>query len=197
MKIAIYGGTFDPVHNGHLIIAEALIELLALDKMILMPAYIPPHKKKKHVTEFRKRFDWLRRAFEPVKNVEISDYEGRKEDISYTFNTIVHFEKAYGKLLYVIGEDNFLTIKDWYRYEEFLRKVELWVYPRKCNSDITSVLVSLGELSKNVHFAKGVPLIQISSSEIRERIRKGLSIRGYVPTFLEEEVISEYSKGGM
>ncbi len=195
MRVAIYGGTFDPVHNGHLIIANKLLEILRLDKMIIMPALIPPHKKEKRVTDFETRFKWLKTAFEPLKKIEISDYEGKEGGISYTFNTVVHFEKIYGKLVYIIGEDNFATIEKWYRYQELLEKVELWVYPRRCEFSADLIVKKLGKLAKNVHFAKNVPLIQISSSDVRERIKKGLSIRGYVPSFLEEKLRAEYLKG--
>ena len=189
----MYGGTFDPVHNGHVIVALRMMEILALDKLIVMPAYIPPHKVERKRVEFSERFEWLKRAFYGVKKVEISDFEGKKGDVSYTFDTVSHFEKEYGKLVYIIGEDNFLTIDKWYKHEELLKKVELWVYPRVCGFD-DKMIEKWASISKDIHFAREVPLIQISSTVVRQRIKNGLPIRGYVPQSIEGEIWKAYSE---
>ena len=195
MRVGIYGGTFDPVHNGHVVIATKITELLNLDKLIVMPAYIPPHKVERKRAEFSKRFEWLELAFKNLEKVEISDFEGKKGKISYSIETVEHFEKVYGRLVYLIGEDNYLSIDKWYRYENFLKKVELWIYPRSCNLEEKDVK-RWASISDDIHIAKDVPLIQISSTVIRERIKKGLTIRGYVPESIEKDVWQAYSKGG-
>ncbi|WP_456399470.1 nicotinate (nicotinamide) nucleotide adenylyltransferase [Mesoaciditoga sp.] len=191
MRVGIYGGTFDPVHNGHVVIATKITELLNLDKLIVMPAYIPPHKVERKRVEFSKRFKWLELAFKDLEKVEVSDFEGKKEKISYTIETVEHFEKVYGKLVYLIGEDNYLSIDRWYRYEDFLKKVELWIYPRSCNLKEKDVK-RWAFISDDIHIAKDVPLIQISSTVIRERIKNGLTIRGYVPESIEKDVWQAY-----
>ncbi len=194
MKIGIYGGTFDPIHNGHLMISTLVLENLNLDRLMIMPSYISPHKKGVINANFDTRFKWVKKAFKGIDKIEVSDYEGRKGDISYTFNTICHFEKIYGKILYVMGEDSFVDIEKWYRYKEFLEKVELWVYPRYCERKYLSPLLErLGDFSTNVHILKNAPLFQISSTFIRERIKAGLSIKGYVPEEIRREVIDFYN----
>lgn len=193
MKIGIYGGTFNPVHNGHVIIATSILEKLKLDKLIVMPAYIPPHKQEEVSVDFAKRLEWVKHAFRGIEKTEVSDFEGRNETISYTFNTISHFEKTYGRLVYVIGEDSFLNIEKWYKYEQFIKKVELWIYPRYCQKDhLFSLLKKLGKLAEHIHFAEEFPLIQISSTLIRKRVKKELTIRGYVPEEIEEDVVRVY-----
>ncbi len=194
MKIGIYGGTFDPIHNGHLIIAISMIESLNLDKLMIMPTYIPPHKEGVVNANFNKRFKWAKRAFSGIDKIEVSDFEGRKKSISYTFDTICYFEKLYGKLVYIIGEDSLVNIEKWYRYKELIERVELWVYPRYCGNDyLFSLFKRLGKLSTNIHILEKFPLLQISSTLIRNRIEKGLTIRGYVPEGIEKEIIDFYS----
>ena len=192
MRVGIYGGTFNPIHNGHLIVATKMIEILKLDKLIIMPAYIPPHKVKERRVDFFKRYEWVETAFEGVEKIEVSKFEGKKGNISYTFDTVSRFEKDYGKLVYIVGEDNFLTFDKWYRYEELLKKIELWVYPRTHKSKLLSMKKKLEKISKSIHIADEVPIIQISSTLIRERIKEGLPIRGYVPFQIEKEVSNFY-----
>ena len=197
MKIGIYGGTFDPVHNGHVIIATSVLEKLKLDKLIIMPAYIPPHKRKK-VTDFAKRLEWVEYAFKGIEKVEISGFEGKNKAVSYTFNTISHFEKIYGKLTYIMGEDSFLNIEKWYKYKEFIEKVEVWVYPRYCQKDrLSPILRRLEKYESHIHFAEGIPIVQISSTLIRERAKKRLTIKGYVPEGIEDGVVKMYLNGGV
>ncbi len=194
MRVGIYGGTFDPVHNGHIIVATWMIEVARLDKLMVMPAYIPPHKIESERAEFSKRFEWLKKAFKGVEKVEISNFEGKKEGISYTFETVSHFEKIYGKLVYIMGEDNFLHLNEWYKYEELLKKIELWVYPRTCNFDAERVLKKFAFISNDIHVARDIPLIQISSTSVRDRVKKGLPLKGYVPECVEEEIKKTYAR---
>lgn len=192
MRIGIYGGTFDPIHNGHLIIAISVIESLNLDKLMIMPTYIPPHKEGANA-DFDRRFKWAKKAFNGIDKIEISDFEGKRKNISYTFNTIQYFEKLYGKLIYIIGEDSLVNIEKWYKYRELIERVELWVYPRYCEKDyLLPLFKRLGKISMNVHILRKSPLLQISSTLIRDRIKKGLTIKGYVPEEIEKEIIDFY-----
>ncbi len=195
MTVGIYGGTFDPVHNGHVVIAAEMIERIPLEKLIMMPAYIPPHKRGDVCADFERRLEWLKRAFEGVKRVEVSDFEGRTNTVSYTFKTIEHLEKRYGRLAYVMGEDSFVNIQKWYKYVELLEKVDLYVYPRYCdNSKTRGILEEMGSLSGNVRVMYDMPIVQFSSTMIRQRCENFLSIRGYVPECLESDLHRFYSK---
>lgn len=195
MTIGIYGGTFDPVHNGHLVIATAMMERIPLEKLVVMPAYIPPHKRGKVRAGFDLRLDWLRRAFSGIEGVEISDFEGRSKTVSYTFETIEHFEKDFGRVAYIIGEDSFVNIESWYRYRELIERVDLYVYPRYCAGPRDDgVAERLKGFSGNIRMMDELPIVQFSSTTIRERCEASLSVRGYVPGCLEDEIFGFYSK---
>ncbi len=188
--IGIYGGTFDPVHNGHLIIVNGILEITGIEKIIVMPTRIPPHKKDRVSADFERRLRWTKIAFDGIKNVEISDFEN-KPDISYTVDTIRHFNDLYGKIAYIMGEDSFVNIDKWYMYEEILKSSKIYVYPRYC--DRTKTLSMIGRFKMyDVNFLD-LPIIEISSTVIRERAEKGLSLKGYVPDKIEKEIFEFYS----
>lgn len=189
--IGIYGGTFDPIHNGHLIIAVEILNAAPLEKVIVVPTRTPPHKDGKVFANFERRFNWTKMAFQGVERIEVSDFENKPE-ASYTIDTIKHFEKIYGKVAYIMGEDSFLNIEKWYKYEEILARARIYIYPRYCDRKLTNTLV---ERFKNydVHFLP-LSIIEISSTKIRERVLSGLTIRGYVPESIEKEIFQFYSK---
>jgi nicotinate-nucleotide adenylyltransferase len=190
--IGIYGGTFDPIHNGHIIMATSIVELSHLDKIIIMPTRTPPHKQGMISADFERRLRWSQIAFENVDKVEISDFEGKK-DVSYTIDTVLHFEKIYGKVAYIMGEDSFTNIEKWYKYAELIERVELYIYPRYCDRHLTDDLMNrMKKSSERIHFLSSLPIIQISSTSIRERARLGLSLKGYVPDKLEKEIFDFY-----
>lgn len=188
--IGIYGGTFDPVHNGHVIVAIEILKMVSLEKIVVMPTRTPPHKKEIVSADFDRRLRWVKSAFDKIDGIEVSDFENKNEP-SYTVETIDFFEKAYGKIAYIMGEDSFVNIEKWYKYENILKAVRLYVYPRYCDKTITNALI---EKFKNydVHFLP-LPIIEISSTKIRERAKSDFPIRGYVPDKLEKE-ISEFYK---
>ncbi|BBJ27853.1 nicotinate (nicotinamide) nucleotide adenylyltransferase [Athalassotoga saccharophila] len=189
--IGIYGGTFDPVHNGHLIIVNGILEMTKLEKIIIMPTRIPPHKKGKVSADFERRLRWAKIAFDEIENVEISDFEN-KPDISYTVDTIRHFNKIHGKIAYIMGEDSFVNIDKWYMYEEIVRSAKIYVYPRYCDRSKTLSMIEKFKMY-DVNFLP-LPIIEISSTVIRERAEKGLSLKGYVPDEIEKEIFEFYSK---
>lgn len=189
--MGIYGGTFDPVHNGHIIIATEILNLTSLEKIVIMPTKTPPHKKESVSADFDQRLRWVRLAFNEIDRIEVSDFEN-KDKPSYTIDTVNFFEKSYGKIAYIMGEDSFTNIEKWYKYEDILRAVRLYVYPRYCDKTITNTLM---EKFKNydVHFLP-LPIIEISSTKIRELATSGLLLRGYVPDKLEKEISEFYIK---
>ncbi len=194
MSVGIYGGTFDPVHNGHVIMALAVMEKAHLDKLIIMPTRIPPHKQKNVSADFERRFRWSKIAFEGIDGIETSDFEGKKE-ISYTIDTVSYFEKTYGKISYIMGEDSFVNIEKWYMYEDLLKMIDLYVYPRYCRKDlIDSVLKRIKNISDKIYFLDDLPVVQISSTSIRNRAHLGLSLRGYVPDKLEKDIFDFYRR---
>ncbi len=189
--IGIYGGTFDPVHNGHLIIAVEILNATPLEKIIVIPTRTPPHKDGKVFANFERRFNWTKIAFEGLEKIEVSDFENKPE-ASYTIDTIKYFENIYGKVAYIMGEDSFLNIEKWYKYEEMLAITRIYIYPRYCDRKLTNTLVKRFK-NYDVHFLP-LSIIEISSTKIRERAISGLTLRGYVPETIEKEIFQFYSK---
>lgn len=186
MKYGIFGGSFNPVHNGHIIIAQLVIEYLKLEKLFIIPAYLPPHKRNAKLVDFEKRYNWLMESFRDIKKVEICDFEMKKGGLSYTIDTIDFFtEKISPMPFLIIGEDMAEMFSKWYRYEDILRKSRVCVYPRyreRVNLDLEDRFLIMD-----------LPLIQISSTVIRKRIKEGKSIKGFVPDSIVQELLEVYS----
>ncbi len=130
MKVAIYGGSFDPIHLEHRKIVTACKEELKVDKVILLPTYLPPHKKKSEVN-YEDRINMVRLAFEDVDYVEIDDYEFRSgAEVNYAYDMLRELRKSYPNFVYVIGGDSFLNIESWYNFEGLLQENEICVVKR-------------------------------------------------------------------
>ncbi len=187
-KIGIFGGSFDPLHNGHLIIASYAIEHFSLDTLFIVPAYIPPHKKGTFAP-FSKRFNWLKKVFFNSTKIKVSDYEGNNKDISYTIKTVRHFnEKSDSKPFLIIGEDSYRDIKNWHKYRDILEESVVCVYPRNIHKDDDVII------DKESPLFFDAPLIDISSSLIRERISNKKSVFGMLPCLISKEVVEFYEK---
>lgn len=183
LNIGILGGTFDPIHLGHLFIAEWVKTELRLDKIIFIPAGIPPHKN--HVKACKtNRLDMVNLAISDNKNFEILSMEMDYNEISYTVNTLKKLvSQGWKKLNFIIGADSLLEIQTWYNYKEIMNLSNLVVVPRG-TIDI-SILKSwtkknIPEFLNNIIFID-IPVINISSTIIRDRVKKQLSIRYMVP----------------
>jgi len=188
MRIGIFGGAFNPPHNGHLIMSILSIEYLKLDKLFIVPTFNPPHRDPHELAPFEKRYLWLEKIFQGVKKIEISDYEKVKGGKSYSIETVRYFRAVYGvKPYFIIGEDSAINFHKWYMYETLMREASFAVYPRFRESRYQK----LKEKYPDFIFMD-LPLIEISSTEIRNRIRERKSIRGMVPLSIESEVIDTY-----
>ncbi|ACR80800.1 nicotinate (nicotinamide) nucleotide adenylyltransferase [Kosmotoga olearia] len=191
-RYGIFGGSFDPIHVGHVIIATRAIEALSLDRLYIVPAYIPPHKTSCNA-DFQTRFNWIKRVFKGENKIFVSDFEARRGDTSYSIFTIRHFAALYGdKPFFLIGEDSFYELDEWYSYQAILEEAILVVYPR-VRKNVPEGKPPISPSERNVHFLKA-PLIEISSTEIRERIKEGKSILGMVPCSISEEVRAFYAR---
>lgn len=130
MRVAIYGGSFDPIHLEHRKIVTACKEELGVDKVILLPTYLPPHKKKSEVN-YEDRINMLRLTFEDLDYVEIDDYEFRSgAEVNYAYDMLRELKKSYSDFVYVIGGDSFLNIESWYNFEGLLQENEICVVKR-------------------------------------------------------------------
>ena len=132
MRIGIFGGSFDPVHNEHIALVKHAIESLQLDKLIVMPAYAPPHKQGKRLTSDKVRLELCKLAFENIDKVEVSDYEIEKKGTSYTYLTCRDFKTKYpnDELFWLVGTDMLRNFPLWKEPEDILKNATLAVCAR-------------------------------------------------------------------
>ncbi len=188
MRYGIFGGAFNPIHVGHVIIAIRSMEYLKLEKLFIVPTYIPPHRSS-DLAPFDLRMRWIEKAFEGIEGIEISDYEFKKGGKSYSIETVEHFSNLLGeKPFFIIGEDWIGRIDTWYRFEDLRKMTTFAVYPRFRES----VMDRFRDVYPDFVFMEKLPLVEVSSTEIRDRISKGLSVKGMVPDSIEKEVVSHY-----
>ncbi len=174
MKTGIFGGSFNPVHKGHIHLAKSIRDDLKLDRVIFVPSKIPPHKSNSEYVSEIHRLKMLELAVSGEKNFEISDYEIRCERISYSIYTVEHFHKLYpsDKLYLLIGSDMLLSFEKWYRFKDIMSLVTIAVVSR--NSMDYGILAEKSE--KLSQYGKiilnSVPPFPSSSTEIRKKIRE-------------------------
>ena len=184
MKIGIFGGSFDPVHKEHVRLAEAAIKGMSLDKLIIVPAGIPPHKQGKRLAQSRHRLAMCQIAFAHLDKVEISDYELTKNGASYTYLTCRYFAKLYpnAKLFWLVGTDMFWDFFHWKNPEDILSHAELAVCRR--NESVENIAKQQETFFRS--FAKHFEVIPyngdaVSSTQIRTRSILNMDISHLVP----------------
>lgn len=190
-KIGLFGGTFDPVHNGHLIIARSVCETLGLNSVIFIPSARPPHKNSDIMFSAEQRFRMLRLAIKKIPCFTVSDIEMTRKGPSYTIDTILEIKKilqADTDLVFIVGRDNLSDIETWKDPQAILEQCKIVVADRP----VTPQNDSPEWLMKKVEFVK-VPLIEISSSDIRCRIREKKSIRYLVPDSVTDIIEYQYT----
>jgi len=174
--IGIYGGTFDPIHTGHLITAQSVCEIRKLDKIIFIPSFISPHKTDRISSSPKHRISMLKLAISGIPYFEYSNLEIRKKNISYTINTIQALKSSYDNIELIIGYDNLITFDTWKEPDRILEQVNLIVLRRKVKED---------NYHKNKYYEKAIfidtPFIEIYGTDIRERVRNDKSINFLVP----------------
>ncbi len=175
-RIAIYGGTFDPVHHGHLITAQSVLELRNLDKIIFVPSFISPHKQDIKSSPAEHRVNMLKLAIENVPCFEWSDIEINRESVSYTLDTLKEMRRQYDHIELIVGEDNLRTFDKWKSPEEIIEIATLLVLRRRTSEEAGTEF----PYAKKVIFLE-TPIIDISGTRIRKRVRKGLPINFLVP----------------
>jgi len=187
MKLCVFAGTFNPIHNAHLAMGSYVLEHFNFDKILFIPAFKPPHKDyDENLSEHR--LNMVRIAVEDNPKFEISEIEFERDEKSYTYDTIRELYKKYDtaeKISFIIGTDAFGQIETWYKTEELKNLIDFVVFIRE--NDIVD-FSKLKEKGYNYTFAN-MKHIEISSTDIRERIKQGLSINNFVPRKVEEYII--------
>lgn len=188
MKLCVSQGTFNPIHNAHLRVCEYALEHFNFDKVLLIPAYKPPHKD---TGLSEARLDMARLAAQDMAGVEVSDIEYKREKKSYTYDTIAELYKQYdvtGKIHFLIGTDAFKNIETWYRADELKELVHFIIFLRGSYKDYEKkYFEKLRQKGYNYDIMK-LPFLDVSSTEVRNNVKNGLSIANLVPKSVEKYI---------
>ena len=177
-KVAIFGGSFNPIHTGHIALAQAVQQQCGLDEVWLMVSPQNPLKRNDaDLLDDSLRFEMAQKALEGVEGVKACDYEFHLPKPSYTWNTLQNLTKDYPDCIFtlLIGGDNWAHFQRWRHWKDILWHHDVIVYPRDEYQ---------GSIS--------VPLLNVSSTEIRKRVRAGQSISGLVPACIVSDVENYY-----
>jgi len=176
-RVGVFGGTFDPVHNGHLIMAQEAVVRLKLDRMLFVAANRPSHKRAPDLADVEHRIAMLRLATRGNAAFEVSRVEADRGGFSYTVNTLETLRRSVrGDLYFLMGQDSLADFAGWRDPDRILELARLVVFPRG-EGDMPSLPPSL---RRRVLYVKP-PRVGISSTEIRRRFRRGLPVRYWIP----------------
>ena len=179
-KIALFGGSFDPVHRGHLFIAERAVEACGLDRVIFVPCWKSPHKRGEEISESKDRVAMLEIATEDYDWAEVSRWEVSREEASYSWKTALHFAAELGddaELCWIVGTDQWEVIEKWARPEVLATLVTFIVFPRGGIADEDGFRMVPVDAS-----------FDASSTEVRRRVRAGEAVGELVEPGVEEYI---------
>jgi len=203
MRTGLFGGTFNPVHSGHVMITTDILGSFSLDKIIVVPAATPPHKPVGHMADISLRLEMARMAFAGLPQCSISDVEARREGRSYTIDTVHHFFKTLPpetELFFIVGLDAFLELDTWKDYMSLVKIIPFIVINRPLTgksaqaamesflaAKISDTYIFSAEGAVFLHktlkpiFFHQQPDISITSTEIRNRIKTGKPVQTMIP----------------
>ncbi|MGN0674833.1 MAG: nicotinate (nicotinamide) nucleotide adenylyltransferase [Oscillospiraceae bacterium] len=187
MRRAIFGGSFDPVHNGHVNLVKQIYSKVELDQIIVMPTAISPFKQnnERKPASCADRFEMCRLAFADMDFVIVSDYEISLSEVSYTVNTLRHFREVYpdDKLFFIMGSDMLLSFEKWRNYREILSMCTIIAASREDGQTDMDKLEAQAEKLRSFGevLLVNTDAYEMSSTEIREKIKKNCNISCYVP----------------
>ena len=191
-KYGIYGGSFDPIHIGHVTLADSAVRECGLDKLIFMPAFISPFKQDRKVTDGHDRCGMIEAALKVNSAFCLSRYELNKKGTSYTIETLRHWDNLLdGDMYFVLGFDSAVQVDTWYEGEEILRNFHL-ITARRPDTDYAEgmrILESFREKYGAAITVLEMPPIDASSTNIRNLVKDGKPITGLVPPGVEEYII--------
>ena len=181
-KIGLFGGSFNPIHNGHINLAVSVKNALKLDKVIFIPSGTAPHKSSNEYASAEDRFEMCHLALEDYNDFEMSDYEIRRQGKSYTVYTVRHFKQLYpyDELVLMVGSDMLLTFDQWYEYREILEKVSLAAISRYGSdlNELYKMSEKLGLYGKII--VVNASAVTISSTKIRKMIKNNEDLSCYL-----------------
>lgn len=186
IKTGIFGGAFNPIHNGHLNLAKKYLEVLNLDRIIFIPTALPPHKTDRFLESKEDRFNMLELAISDCEEFEISDIEFQRQGKSYTYDTLCLLREKYPNddFYLIIGADQFLTFNLWYRYRDILDIASICTAARENGNQREKIIDfsnKLDGLDKNRFHLLNSDAVEVSSSQVREKIKKGEDVSSLIP----------------
>ncbi len=191
-KIGVMGGTFDPIHNGHLAIAELVKEKLSLDEVIFIPDNIPPHKLGLHWSSAEDRYTMTKLGIQGKPGFTISDLEIRRSGISYTYDTLKYLRDSYGDredFYFIIGADSLVQLRTWHRAKELIKLCTFVAVTRPgFTSDMAATLENFKKQGIDNVVPVETPEFAVSSTEIRKRVHEGQTIANLVPGAVAEYI---------
>jgi len=186
-RVGLFFGSFNPIHNGHLILAEMILEKASLDECWFVLSPHNPHKKKSTLLNQNLRLFLLQEALENHPNLKINTIEFKLPQPNYTFNTLVHLKEKYDEVQFylIMGMDNLENFYQWKNPEEILDAANILVYPRLGHS-----IPDWAKDNQKVSIID-TPLIDLSSTLIRQRVKAGLTISAFVPEVVAKMIEKE------
>lgn len=184
--VLLFGGSFNPVHTGHVILLKSIQEVVKAEEILVMPSAVSPHKENIDMPQDFHRLEMCRLAFEDIKNLVVSDYEMKQGGVSFTYLTVEYIKKIYRKseIYLAMGADMFLSFHTWRKPQEIMKNAVLCTVPRG-KSEYTQLLKQeefLRQLGgKTLIVDKEIP--EISSTEIRQAIKNKDNKDSCIPTF--------------
>ena len=191
-NIGIMGGTFNPIHNGHLLLAKNTCVKFNLDQILVMPSRCPPHKKGQDILDVNHRCEMVKLAIENEPKLIFSDIEIKRDGYTYTADTLTEIKDLYNEINFIIGEDSLFNIQIWYHPEIMMKLATLVVAKRDDhqNNEFYDQIKYL-EDKYNAHIKVLSNFDSpISSSQIRSNVLNGVSIKDMVPTSVEDYIIN-------
>lgn len=186
-RIGIYGGTFSPVHSGHIRAANCFLDCVGLDRLYMVPTALPPHKAAVDGASDADRLEMLRLAIadDRAGKLEVSDWEISRQGKSYTIYTLEHFTKPERELYMLVGTDMFLTLDKWYRAVDIFRLATITLMRRENDRSLDVVIDECRRRYAEDFGARIVVIdrapFEVSSTELRRRISSGDSLEGLIP----------------
>lgn len=194
MKIGILGGTFDPIHNGHLALGRYAKEMFSLDRIWIMPNGNPPHKEEESIESNTKhRVEMVRLAIQDEPGFDLELYEVERKEVNYSYLTMEHFTKEFpeDEFYFIIGADSLFDIEKWRCPERLLKTCVILAAYRdgKSRTEMDARIVYLNEKYQADIRLLSMPEVDISSTEIREDMKDQISIKKMVPKSVYEYIV--------
>lgn len=191
IKVGIMGGTFDPIHIGHLILAMEAINYKNLDEVWFIPTGNPNFKQDKNVTDKKKRFEMVKIATQDNDKFKVCDYEINKNDVTYSWETMKYLRENYDNDFYfIMGEDSLMSVETWENAEDFLENTKILACIRR-QEEMSKLDVKIDDLKSKGYFVEKIPtsFIDISSTKIREKVQLNQDFRYFVPNQVFEYIV--------